>query len=206
MKTLNQYINEKLILKRNIDTNDWVDMGLPSGTKWARCNVGAEEPTDYGFCVRWGETEEVNNPSFSNYKYTSPQGFTKYNNRDKKKILDSEDDIATVVMGNDWHLPTSKQWYELFDSTTQTWVKNYNGSFEQGVLVTAENGNELFFIADKKIDETARYWSNETTNSSTENYAYAAIMEAEEKYTVDAFVSEIVTKTLVLQVRAVKDK
>ena len=103
MKSFNQYITEKIKLSddRFVGKNngyEYVDLGLKSGTIWAKYNVGAEDFDESGYYVRWGETEEVKNPNHSNYKFTCPNGFTKYNRKDNIKFLDPEDDVATVIM------------------------------------------------------------------------------------------------------------
>ena len=85
----------------------WVDLGLESGIKWARVNVGAENPWDYGDYFAWGETEPKDTYSEKNYKYItdSKRVATKYNLNpkssycDKKGSLEPEDDAAPVRMG-----------------------------------------------------------------------------------------------------------
>ena len=44
-----------------IDGHEYVDLGLPSGLKWATCNVDATTPEEYGGYYAWGETEEKEN-------------------------------------------------------------------------------------------------------------------------------------------------
>lgn len=53
------------------DGHEWVDLGLPSGTLWATCNVGATNPEDYGDYYAWGETEVKNEYKWNTYKYGS---------------------------------------------------------------------------------------------------------------------------------------
>lgn len=98
-------------------TYEYVDLGLPSGTLWAKMNAGAESETDTGLYFAWGETqgytaEQVGVDkqfSWSDYKF-NPSGdgstFTKYNLTDNKVVLDAEDDAAAVNMGGEWHMPT----------------------------------------------------------------------------------------------------
>ena len=83
---------------------DYVDLGLPSGTKWATCNVGASKPSDYGLYFQWG----------------SDSNFSKYNTAGD--TLDLEDDAANANMGGDWHMPTDNQIQELIDNTTSAWT------------------------------------------------------------------------------------
>lgn len=136
----------------------YVDLGLPSGTKWATMNVGANNETDYGLYFAWGETQgyaDVSTKAFSwsDYKF-NPNGdsstFTKYNETDGKTVLDLEDDAAAVNWGGDWHMPTKEQCDELFNTTyvTNAWVTDYNGSGVNGRLFTSvNNGNTVFVPA-----------------------------------------------------------
>lgn len=138
--------------------HEYVDLGLPSGTLWAKCNVGANSETDYGLYFAWGETQGYPNAStkafrWSDYKF-NPSGdgstFTKYNTTDNKVVLEAEDDAATVNMGGSWHMPTNEQYEELLNTTyvTNTWVTNYQGSGINGCLLTSvSNGNTLFIPA-----------------------------------------------------------
>ena len=102
----------------------YVDLGLPSGLKWAKCNVGAEKETDYGYYFMWGDIEDksYDECSWESYKYCnwSYDTLTKYNTfplfgekPDDKTKLDSEDDAARVHMGSDWRMPTRTEIQEL---------------------------------------------------------------------------------------------
>lgn len=113
-------------------TYEYVDLGLPSGTLWAKMNVGATSETDPGLYFAWGETEGYADAStkafrWNDYKF-NPNGdgeiFTKYNPIDNKVVLDSEDDAASVNMGGEWHMPTEEQCYELLQETTNGFVTN----------------------------------------------------------------------------------
>ena len=143
----------KLLMQK--DTNiDYVDLGLPSGTKWATMNIGAEKETDYGLYFAWGETQgysgitEDKKFSWDDYKYgTSSSNLTKYNSTDGLTTLDPSDDAATVNWGGKWKMPTVDQINELLDESncTNKWVTNYNGSGVNGRLFTSvRNGNKLF--------------------------------------------------------------
>ena len=208
MKNFNTYISEKLKITKHMINNqrngyDYVDLNLPSGTLWAKYNVGAEDFDESGYYVRWVETEEVKNPNHSNYKFTCPNGFTKYNREDNIKFLDPEDDIATVIMGDKWCTPTREQFNELFNLEGE-WVENYNNTHESGILFHGNNGNELFFRTDRSLPESCRFWTNECT-SSAHGTAYVAYAELSGPG-VDLFISEISSRTLQIPVRAVLKK
>ena len=135
--------------------HDYVDLGLPSGTLWATCNVGAEIPEDYGDYFAWGETQPKNWYDWSTYQYCngSENTLTKYCSNsscgyngftDDLTILLPEDDAATANWGGNWRMPTKEEWQELYNNTTMTWTTQNGVS---GMLFTASNGNSLFLPA-----------------------------------------------------------
>ena len=136
---------------------EYVDLGLPSGTKWATCNVGANSETDSCMHFAWGETKGYNRIinakkfSWNDYKFSkdgSNINFTKYNTVDGKKILDLEDDAVNINMGGRWHMPSEEQFKELVDENNviSLWSENYNYSGVSGrLLISKINGEKLFF-------------------------------------------------------------
>lgn len=124
-----------------------VDLGLPSGLKWASFNLGASKPEEYGDYFAWGETEPYYSSldpliwktgkeegySWASYKWCmgSYDTLTKYCNRsvlayngftDDKTVLDPEDDAAYVNLGGIWRMPTDAEWEELIDNCTCEWT------------------------------------------------------------------------------------
>ena len=137
------------------DEHEYVDLGLPSGTLWATCNVGADTPEDYGDYFAWGETQLKDTYTWSTYQYCngSYNTLTKYCSNssygyngftDDLTTLLPEDDAATANWGSGWRMPTKEEWEELLDNTTVTWTTQ-NGV--NGRLFTASNGNSLFLPA-----------------------------------------------------------
>ena len=132
--------------------HEYVDLGLPSGIKWATCNVGATSPEEYGGYYAWGETEEKSNYDWSTYKWCngSYDSMTKYctdgsyGTVDNKTVLDPEDDVARVKWGGSWRMPTKAEQDELRDNCTWTWTTQ-NGV--DGYKVTGPNGNSIFLPA-----------------------------------------------------------
>ncbi len=134
----------------------WVDLGLPSGIKWASCNVGAENPEDYGNYYAWGEVLPKEDYSWETYKYANGASnkLTKYCNNasygdngftDNKTTLDPEDDAAHVNWDGSWRMPTDAEWIELRDNCTWTWTTQ-NGI--NGYRVTSKtNSNSIFLPA-----------------------------------------------------------
>lgn len=113
--------------------HEYVDLGLPSGTLWAMCNVGATSPEEYGDYFAWGETSTKDYYDWSNYKwcYGSESTFTKYcthrrygydGYEDLKKGLDLYDDAAYVNWGAQWCMPTKAQWDELCWKCSWIWT------------------------------------------------------------------------------------
>ncbi len=145
----------------NPDTHEWVDLGLPSGTLWATCNVGASSPEDYGDYFAWGETSPKKVYSNDSYKWSD---YSKYNDTDNKTELDFEDDAAYVNWGYQWRMPSIEQINELFDSCDFQWTERDG---VKGQLLTGPNGNTLFLPAAGYFDgnlnnyagRRGQYWS-----------------------------------------------
>lgn len=162
--------------------HDYVDLGLPSGTLWATCNVGANKPEEYGDYFAWGEIKQKTVYDWDTYKYSKVKHrkfkkvdlLTKYCNElaygyegftDELTVLRSADDPATTNWGNGWEMPSKEQWEELKENTKSTWTTR-NGV--KGRLFTANNGNSLFLPAAgyRSYDEIINvgsigyYWSS----------------------------------------------
>ena len=135
---------------------EYVDLGLPSGLKWAKCNVGAKTETDYGYCFQWGDIEDKTNSDcgWESYKYGDGSNFSKYNTGnngyggtiDNKTILDIEDDAAAQIMGSDWRMPTQDELQELADNTDNEWICNYNGTGVNGRKFTSKTDTSKYIF------------------------------------------------------------
>lgn len=153
-----------------------VDLGLPSGTYWAACNMGANAPEEFGYYFAWGEVFPKTTYDWSTYKYCNgdANSLTKYCNDsafgyngfiDDLSELLPEDDAISANWGAGWHIPTVEQWQELVDCTTHD-TTTQNGV--KGFLFTASNGNSLFLpnaglYNDNVIYSIGRlsiFWSN----------------------------------------------
>lgn len=155
-----------------LDSHEYVDLGLPSGTLWATCNVGSNSPSDCGKYLAWGEIDEKDIYSWDNYKHcTSGNGrvLTKYYDGDNLTVLQPTDDAAKVLWGGGWCMPSDTQWDELINHTNASWTK-MNGVY--GYLLTADNGNTIFFPAGMSrwqdgyqgFGNWGSYWSNTVYN------------------------------------------
>lgn len=159
------------------DSFDYVDLGLPSGLKWATCNIGASSPEEYGDEYAWGETETKSYDSFSNwnYKWYSSGTLTKYNNIDKKTVLEETDDVAHVKLGGTWRIPTDAEWTELRTQCSWTWTR-LNG--RSGRLVTGKNGNSIFLPAAGASGNIPRYYAGTYGNYWSSSLNTGDIYEA----------------------------
>ncbi len=124
--------------------HEYVDLGLPSGTLWATCNLGAKKPSDYGYYIYWGETDQRSNYSLSgNQLYDKDIPTMRASGIiDQYFNLTSRYDAATVLWGNDWRMPTSDEFNELLRYCTYLWTE-VNGS--NGIMFTSsKNGHQIF--------------------------------------------------------------
>ena len=176
------------------DNREYVDLGLPSGTLWATCNIGATIPEGMGDYFAWGETAPKDKYDMDNYKWynSSSDKLTKYCTDDKYGTVDNktellpEDDAAYVNWGPMWRMPTLDQQQELIERCKWQWVER-NGVY--GRLVTGPNGNTLFLpAADYRGDNSLNnaqsigaYWSR-TLDSGYPSGLYFRDFEWESVY------------------------
>ncbi len=186
-------------------SHEYVDLGLPSGTLWATCNIGAENPEDYGDYFAWGETEGYNSGKttfdWSTYMYCngSQTTLTKYCNKssygyngftDTLTELESTDDAAYANWGADWRMPSKEQFDELINSsyTTTTWTTQ-NGVYGRKIT-SKSNGNSIFLPETGYRDgsslnrggSSSYYWSR-TLYTSGASHAYALYFDSINIYT-----------------------
>ena len=123
---------------------EYVDLGLPSGTKWATCNVGANSETDYGLYFECGGIVGVDSLCCEN-DFDSNK--IRYDVKEKA-TLHIDNDAAHMHMGGKWHMPTKEQFEELLDknNTTSIWLHDYCNSGVSGRLFRSRINNETLFI------------------------------------------------------------
>ena len=196
------YGNEVSFTTLNNSGNyEYVDLGLPSGLLWATCNVGADNPEDYGDYFAWGETWPKNVYSVHNYLYIVDiynYPLTKYCNdpsqgyngfTDNLTTLLPMDDAATTNWGSGWRMPTNAEWQELLNNTICTWTTQ-NGV--NGRLFTANNGNSIFLpatgyrIGSSLYDagSTGTYWSS-SLNTDNPYWAWLLNFNSGSYYMLD---------------------
>ena len=171
------------------EDHEWVDLGLPSGTLWATCNVGANAPEGYGDYFAWGETapKELyyadtykwgHNDSNGNWMMSKYCTNSSYGTVDNKTELELADDAAYVNWGSSWRMPTLEQWQELLSNCSWKWtiINGVNG--QQG---TGPNGNTVFLpatgsrsLAPSQVGMNGHYWSRtlDIDNSSAADGLY----------------------------------
>ena len=148
-----------------------VDLGLPSGLKWAAGNIGAKNPQEYGLYFAWGETtgytaEQVTSGvrSFDAASYTAPEASVIA----PTLTLKLEYDAARANLGGNWRMPTDNECEELIDNCDAVWTDDYNGTGVAGCIFTSKiNGNSVFFPAAgyfngssvKGVGSSGRNWS-----------------------------------------------
>lgn len=138
-------------IQESIANDEYVDLGLPSGIKWATKNIGAKSPVECGNYFAWGEVVQKNFYNESNYSFFfySPAGnkiIKKYTLSDRRYFLEQDDDVAYFHLGDRWRMPTPDDVDELISNTTQQYIENYCSSCVSGFLLTSNNnGKQLFF-------------------------------------------------------------
>ena len=159
----------------NLDANghEYVDLGLPSGTLWATCNVGAKKPSDYGKYFQWGDTSGYTAAQVgkdkqfteADYKWNSEEEATKYIYYGE--ALDLEDDSAHINMGGVWHMPTPTQLRELLNETTITWTTSDGVS---GMTFTSSNGKSIF------IPAAGMAWNGSIDDNGSGGYVWSSML------------------------------
>lgn len=170
-------------MDKGINNNgyDYVDLGLPSGTLWATCNVGAERSSDYGLYFQWGDTKgyakdyiekshKTKNFSWNDYKWYNDGTFTKY--AEEGDVLDLEDDAAHVNMGGDWHMPSPEQIKELLDNTTNAWTTSDGVS---GMTFTSKKDTTKFIF----FPAIGGACEDTVLNSNRNGYAWSSMLSTD---------------------------
>ena len=156
----------------------FVDLGLPSGKKWAignlvkdsQGNYSIGEETDWGTYVSWGNIighNEGEGYDFSDANYNSTPGHSVAANIPSN---DASHDIALAKLGTPWHLPTKEDFQELYDNTDSEWVNDYNGTGVAGrkFMKKSDHSIYVFFPASGLYNGTSLndrgtrgyYWSS----------------------------------------------
>ena len=169
---------------------EYVDLGLPSGLKWAKCNLGAPKPSEPGDHYAWGETDPKAEYTWATYKWmqagqSEAKYITKYTIADgetggiwydssgafigdNKTALVAADDAATAKHGSPWRMPTIDEFQELIDKCTWTWTTQDGVN---GYQVDGPNGNAIFLPAGYLVIGSYRagyYWSSSLSTTESD--------------------------------------
>ena len=165
-----------------------IDLGLPSGTKWALCNIGANKPTEYGDYFAWGDTSTK-----SNYVGRTCETYDldiyslkmeDYVNR--RNVLSDNYDAAAYILGERWRIPSGEQAQELIDYCQWGWVNNYEGSGVNGMLgISKINGAKVFLPASGyaqsgnhlMVGDNGGYWTG-SPNMIASNRAWSIAFDS----------------------------
>lgn len=159
-----------------LDGHKYVDLGLPSGTKWATCNIGTDKFDYYGDYFVWGNPTIITNDNLDwnlrpqYYRQSSFSGLSEY-------------DPAKAIWGGRWHTPSKDEIEELLQFCTFTWTNEYDG----GVWIQSKkNGGKIYLPACGGCSGTqgydyagivGLYWTSnasptETTYNGVYDYSY----------------------------------
>lgn len=157
------------------ETMEYVDLGLPSGIKWAKCDLGETVPEACGLSYSWGETWYKGQAFEDSYYFNNGKWgeFFKYNTAGANPVtLDKEDDVAFLRLGEGWRIPTWADVLELYENCTIT-EASLNGVL--GVMFISKKNNNYIFLAYNKLSghSIIERWTNTLSN---DNAAFAAIL------------------------------
>ena len=176
-----------------IEDDRWVDLGLPSGILWARYNVGATSPEEYGGYYAWGETETKSSYSWENYKYGKIHHYTNEGNPVWVGIYLGDDisqtqyDVAHIIWGEGARMPNKADIQELLNHCAFT-METLSGIL--GAMITGPNSNYIFlpFCGRRYPDgvhntNIAYYWTSSYREyDDTENFAYTLYCGNEDEF------------------------
>lgn len=145
------------------ETMEYVDLGLPSGIKWAKCDLGGTSPEKYGDRYSWGETWTKWNDRYYYFTDVVEGQYTKYDSRDKRFFLEKEDDAAYLRLGEGWRTPTWNEVQELIDNCTVT-ASTLNG-WPGVMFISKINNNYIFFGYNTKGVVDSRRWTSAVVES-----------------------------------------
>lgn len=185
-----------LVLMDKAKAPKMVDLGLPSGTLWAECNLGAETNENYGNYYAWGETATKTSFSWKNYKYCKngqQNALTKYNTKsnygkvDNKTQIDAADDCMTANYGYFYAIPTKEDWDELNEYCK--WSYDARG----GYMVRGGNGELIFLpfagyqsgLNQYDVGKDGYYWSSTLDKNSPDDAWFMHISQG--KHELNSF-------------------
>lgn len=187
-------LSEGLQFSMNPEENQFeyqlVDLGLPSGTLWANCNIGAETETTSGYYFSFTNVDGHNLNNNGDYIF-SVENYT-YNEIESYIPINAEYDPAYKYSGGILKLPSEAQYKELYNFyvTNGEFVENYNNTGVNGYKLIGNN-NELFIPAVGYYDENGLNLYNETallwTNGNYVKGEKACVIDLDKKYSMSGY-------------------
>ena len=167
---------------------EYIDLGLPSGLKWAKCNIGTEKETDYGYYFMWGSTTPNTKTECTWKNAPFNNGLSKYDEEyftshksewlDDKNNLKTEYDAAYKATNGIARMPTHEDFQELLDNTINEWIEDYNGTGVNGYKFTSktDESKHIFIPAAGnccygsvgRVGSKGYVWSSSLYTSSTD--------------------------------------
>lgn len=158
--------SQKVFVSKGQKIYEYVDLVLPSGNLWAKCNIWADKEEDAGLYFQWGDTqgytaEQVGvdkqfDINFSDYKWYGDGGFTKYNTVDNEITLGWKDDAAHVIMGGTCSMPTSNECVELFKNTDFYLITNDDREVSGSVVKENPTGSPMLTFQFEESPSTCK--------------------------------------------------
>ena len=154
---------------------DYVDLGLPSGLKWANYNIGASNYKEHGNPYAWGETT-------TKTEYTASNSVT-YRQKVSEFSGNAQYDAATANWGGEWRMPTKAEFEELLNECTWQWLtlQYDDGNYTNGYKVTGPNGNRIFLPETLIYEDNGMagaggsYWSSTPPHTDDEQAFYLCL-------------------------------
>ena len=163
----------------NANGHSYVDLGLPSRTLWAKCNVGETYETGYGDYFMWGSTTP-NTPDECTWRNAPFNGGSSsfnstYFNSVKDTVcpngvLAKKYDAASQIMGGDWRMPTEAELRELLSGTTNEWIANYNETGVSGRKFTSKKDTSKYIF----IPAADLYDNGSVSNIGDRGYVWSS--------------------------------
>ena len=184
--------NNNILVDGQQNGHDYVDLGLPSGTKWATMNIGASTPEDYGNYYAWGETETKEEYGWNTYKYffDNNGNYVPYDDKwcvESGELKDigcniagTQYDVAHMKWGDSWKIPTSAQMDELQNREYCEWIWTFLNGVKGYIITSKLNGKSMFLPAcgvfyktkQQHMNTDGHYWlsTSETSNTFYADY------------------------------------
>jgi hypothetical protein len=183
--------NNNILVDGQQNGHDYVDLGLPSGTKWATMNIGASTPEDYGNYYAWGETETKEEYGWNTYKYFFDNNGNYVPYDDKwcvesgelkdigSNIAGTQYDVAHMKWGDSWKIPTSAQMDELQNREYCEWIWTFLNGVKGYIITSKLNGKSIFLPA------CGVFYSCEQQHMNTDGHYWLSTSEVNNAFYAD---------------------